>query len=259
MINVRNVTHHYGVRPVLRQVNLQVNQGEVVALMGPNGCGKSTLMGLLAGALSPLKGEIEIDGKVRRSTPENELTIRKQVIYLPAEAWVPLGLTGREWLIGVGRVWGIEIDHLMDHVDRLLELFDLGKQGDSPIASYSTGQRKKIALAGALITEAPIMLLDEPFSGGLDPSGILALKRVLQHRAAGDHYTIVFATPVPELVEGLADRVGIISAGRIIALDTIDGLRRQAGVAGGLDDIYEKLANPQTAGNIDRYLMGVSH
>jgi ABC-type multidrug transport system ATPase subunit len=167
--------------------------------------------------------------------------------------------TGREWLLGVGQIWGIEIDHLIDHANRLLELFDLAPQGDSPISSYSTGQRKKIALAGALITEAHVMLLDEPFSGGLDPSGILALKRVLQHRAAGDHYTIVFATPVPELVEDLADRVAILAAGKVVAMDTIPALRQQVGAnVDGIDDVYERLVNPQVLRSIDRYLTGES-
>jgi ABC-2 type transport system ATP-binding protein len=254
MINVVNVTHHYGVRPVLRQVSLHVKRGELVALMGPNGSGKSTLMSLMAGALWPLKGHVEIDGLVRRSSEQAEAQIRQQVVYLPAEPWLPLLLTGREWLLGVGRVWGIDIDQVMSHADRLLALFDLADKGDSPMRSYSTGQRKKVALAGALITEAPVMLLDEPFAGGLDPSGILALRRVLQHRATGDHYTIVFATPVPELVEELADRVAIIDKGRILAFETIAELRRRTGCSGKLDEVYERLVNPQTAGNIQRYL-----
>lgn len=256
MIKVADVTHHYGVRPMLQRVSLQVQRGELVALMGPNGSGKSTLMSVMAGALWPLKGSVEIDGKRRRSSDEAEAAIRRQSVYLPAEPWLPLASTGREWLLGVGRVWDIEVDHLIDHVDRLLALFDLAEKGDSPMHSYSTGQRKKIALAGALVTEAPVMFLDEPFSGGLDPSGILAMKRVLQRRALGDHYTIVFATPVPELVEELADRVAIIAGGKIAAFDTVAGLRRQSGCSGKLDEIYEALVSPQSARNIDQYLKG---
>src|SRR5436190_5261101 len=195
MIRVTNVTHHYGLRPVLRDVNLDVRRGEVIALMGPNGMGKSTLLGIIAGQLWPLYGTVEIGGLLRRSSRENEEAIRKQVIYLPADPWLPAGRTPREWLLAVGRVYNVDEHRLMDHVDRLLDLFALTKQGDSMIASLSTGQRKKVALAGALVSEAPVMLLDEPFAGGLDPSGILALRRVLQRRAAGDDFTIVFATP----------------------------------------------------------------
>jgi ABC-type multidrug transport system ATPase subunit len=196
---------------------------------------------------------VGIDGKVRRSTPEDELAIRKQVVYLPADAWLPSTRTGREWLLAVGRLYGVDERRLMDHVPRLLALFDLEMQADHPIPSYSTGQRKKLALCGGLITEAPILLLDEPFSGGLDPSGIMALKRLLQfHRERRDR-TVVMATPVPELVEELADRIAIIHDGRIVAHDTIPALRRVAGVAGSLDEIYEKLVNPQAAAKIQKY------
>jgi ABC-type multidrug transport system ATPase subunit len=256
MINVVDVTHHYGVRPVLRQLNLEVHRGELVALMGPNGSGKSTLMSVIAGVQSPLNGHVDINGRRRRGSDDDELAIRRLTVYLPADPWLPLARTGREWLLAVGGIWGVEIDRLIDHADRLLELFDLKGKGDSPISSYSTGQRKKIALAGTLATEAPVMLLDEPFAGGLDPSGILALRRVLQHRAAGDHYTILFATPVPELVEELADRVAILADGKLLAIDTVAGLAAQSGVSGRLDEIYEHLVKPQTSQNIERYISG---
>jgi ABC-2 type transport system ATP-binding protein len=258
MINVVNVTHHYGVKPVLRDVSLTINKGEVVALMGPNGMGKSTLMGVLAGLLWPLKGYVEFDGNRRRRTEEEELAIRRQVVYLPAEPWLPLAMSGRQWMLAVGRIYGIDEDRLLDHVERLLTLFDLESQADTPLSGYSTGQRKKAAVCCALVTEAPVMLLDEPFAGGLDPSGILALRRVLQHLARGDNFTIVMATPVPELVEELADRVAVLKDGRVIAYDTLAGLRATTGVAGRLDEVYEKLVSPRTAQNLDRYFQGAA-
>ena len=139
MIDVVDVTHHYGVRPVLKHVNLFVRAGEVVALMGPNGMGKSTLMGLMAGMLWPIKGHVEIDGKRRRESEEAELEIRKRVLYLPADPFLPAGNTGREWVLAVGRLYGVDENKLIEHTQRLLDLFDLRKQADSAIASYSTG------------------------------------------------------------------------------------------------------------------------
>ena len=253
MIDVINVTHHYGIKPVLRDVSIHIAPGEVVALMGPNGMGKSTLMSVIAGVLWPVKGRVEINGMVRRSSAEAELAIRKQVVYLPADPWLPLLSTPREWLLAVGRLYQIEDDHLMDHVERLLSLFNLESQADTRIGACSSGQRKKVALSAALVTEAPIMLLDEPFAGGLDPSGILALKRVLTHLAQRDDVTIVMATPMPELVEELADRIAIIRAGQIVACDTLAGLRQATGGLSKLDEIYQKLVSPGAADNIDRY------
>src|SRR5262245_4443044 len=112
MIDVVDVTQHYGVRPVLRQVNLHVDRGEVTALIGPNGMGKSTLLALIAGALSPIKGYISIDGKRRRSSVEAELAIRKQVVYMPDQPWLPSQRTGREFLLAVGKLYEIDDDRL---------------------------------------------------------------------------------------------------------------------------------------------------
>ena len=253
MIEVRGVSHHYGVRLILRDVDLAVARGEVLALMGPNGMGKSTLMGVLGGTLAPARGTVTIDGRRRRGSPADERAIRRQVYYLPADPWLPRQLTGRAWLLAVGRVYGIDDERLMGHADRLLDLFDLARQGDAPIASYSTGQHKKLAVAGLLIAETPVMLLDEPFAGGLDPSAILALKKVLLRHAHGDDRTIVMATPVPELVAELADRIAILVDGRIVACGTLAELRARAGLNGPLDEVYERLVHPDGRRNVDRY------
>src|SRR5471030_1882853 len=99
MIDVVNVTYHYGIRPVLCEVSLRVERGDLVVLMGPNGMGKSTLMSVMAGVIPPLKGHVDIDGKRRRRSPEEELAVRKMIAYLPAEQWFPASQTGREWMI----------------------------------------------------------------------------------------------------------------------------------------------------------------
>ena len=253
MINVCNVSHHYGVRPVLRGINLEVRSGELLALMGPNGMGKSTLMAVIAGVLAPLKGHVEIDGQRRRSSPEVELAIRRRVCYLAAEPWLPAGMSGREWILAVGRLYGVEDDRLMEHTERLLMVFELVDQADAALYSYSTGQRKKAALCCALVSAAPVLLLDEPFSGGLDPSAILALNRILRHLVREDKATVVMSTPVPELVEELADRVALLRDGRIVACDTIAQLRAQDGGGHGLAEIYQRLVSPHSAQNIDHY------
>ena len=253
MIRVVGVTQHYGIRPVLKDVNLEIRTGELVVVVGPNGMGKTTLLGVLAGVLWPCTGYVEFDGVRRRESVESELELRKRIAYLPDQTWLPKLRTGREFILAVGRLYGIEDLRLFDHADRLLQLFDLDKKGDEPIYSYSAGQLKKIALCSALITEAPYLLLDEPFSGGLDPSGILALKSVLHRLAARDDVTVVMTTPVPELVEELADRIAVIRDGQLAAFDTPGGLRRQLGADGPLAEVLQRMLNPQTLENIEHY------
>ena len=256
MINVVNLTQHYGVRPVLRNVNLTVNRGELVVLLGPNGMGKTTLLAAMAGTLTPQSGYVEIDGLQRKSSVENELAIRKKVVYLPDHPWLPVMRTGREFLLSVSRLYGGDVDRVMDHVGRLLDLFELSGHGDSPIRSYSNGQQKKIAICAALVTEAPVMLLDEPFSGGLDPAGLLALKRVLQRLASSQQATIVLTSPIADLVESLAHRVAIVKDGEIAAFDTPDDLRRVTGKTGSLEEVLEALMHPRTAESLARYFEG---
>lgn len=253
MIELRGVSHHFGVRPVLKDINLRVESGEVVVVLGPNGMGKSTLMSVMAGVLPPRHGEVVINGLKRRGSVEEELEIRRRVVYLPDQPWLPATRTGREFLLAVGRIYEVDDDRLIAHVPKLLDLFDLTEQADSPIRTYSAGQKKKVALCSALVTEAPILLLDEPFSGGLDPAGLLALKRLLQRHSRRKELTVVLTSPVPELVEEIATRVVVLSKGEVLAFDTVDGLQRMTGHRGSLGDVLEKLVYPETGRKLDEY------
>ena len=252
MICVTSITQHYGVKPVLRDVNLTIQPGELVGILGPNGMGKTTLLSALAGVLKPQKGHVEIGGRRRRSSIDAERDIRREVVFLPDHPWLPRNRTGREFLLSVGRLYEIEENRLIDHVERLLNLFELDRLADSPIRTHSAGQQKKVAICSALITEVPILLLDEPFSGGLDPSGILALKRVLK-RLTDAGGTIVMSTPVPELVEELADRLIVLREGTVAFDGTLEQMRQQTDTTGSLGDMLEQLVFSQTLENIEQY------
>lgn len=254
MIVIQNVTQYYGAKAALRDVSLEVWPGELLAVMGPNGSGKSTLLQVAAGLLWPLEGCVEINGLKRRSSVVNELAIRRKTVYLPAEPWLPKASTGREFLIAVGRLYGHDDKRLLAHAEKLLTLFNMNDIGDTATAAYSTGQQKKIALCSAFITEAPVLILDEPFSGGLDPSGILALRKVLARLAERTDVTVLMATPVPELVEQLANRVAVMEDRQIKAVDTPEALRRKAGGDGSLQDALEHIVNPHTDEHVDEYV-----
>lgn len=253
MIKVVDVSHHYGLRPVLSHVNLDIPDGKLVVIMGPNGVGKSTLLGVITGLISPAKGYVEINGIRRRSSADAELRMRRQMTLLPDHPWLPEFLTAREWLMSVGQLYDIDADRLMDHIGRLLELFELADKGDSPIRTCSNGQKKKIAICGALVTEAPVLILDEPFTGGLDPSAILALSRVLKHLAEHQEATIVMASQIPETVEPIAHRIAILQGTKVAAYDTLDGLRARSGCAGSLPEVFEKIVHQQTLDRIENY------
>lgn len=253
MINVLDVSHHYGLRPVLNEINFSIPAGQLVTVMGANGVGKSTLLGIVAGLMTPARGHVEINGLRRRSSEAAELSIRKQMAYLPDHPWLPEFMTTREWLLAIGNLYDLEPEHVMDHIGRLLDLFQLADKGDSPIRTCSNGQKKKIAICGTLVTEAPVLVLDEPFTGGLDPSAIMALRRVINHMVASGKVTILMASQIPELVEELTHRILVLGGTRIVAYDTLDKLRAQTGCSGSLPEVFEQLVHPETLQHIENY------
>ena len=221
-IEVDRLTQHYGSRPVLEEVSLTVRRGECVAVLGPNASGKTTLLETIGGLLHPMGGEVRIGGLVRRRTVDEELAIRNRCVYLPVDAWMPAGMTVRDFLIGGGRLYEMPFDDdgdgLFARVEAVADLFHLSAVLDSPGSALSTGQGRKVQLAAALLPQSPTLVLDEPFSGGLDPAGIVALKSVLRHLTRDEGRTALFSIPVPELLDGLADRV-IVLQGTGIGLD----------------------------------------
>jgi ABC-2 type transport system ATP-binding protein len=254
MIDVVNCTHYYGVRPVLKNVNLHIDAGQLVTIMGPNGVGKSTLVTLMAGIQIPTFGYVEIDGKRRRQSRDVEAAIRRMVAYLPTDVVFPTAPNAGEWLLAIGKLYGHDELHVLTHIDQLAEIFELKDLLENPVGSLSAGQRKKVALSAALITEAPILLLDEPFSGGLDPVGIAALKKLLIALRDRRRSTIVMTTPVPELVEELSDKIAVLRDAELIAFDSVANLRNQSGANGNLEQIYARLVSPEHNVSVDRYV-----
>jgi ABC-type multidrug transport system ATPase subunit len=256
MIRVQNVTQHYSVKPVLKDISLEIPAGSRTAVIGPNGMGKTTFLSVLAGVLEPQRGEVIIDGIRRRSSVENELALRRKAVFLPDRCYLPKQRTGREFLLGVGRIYDVDELRLLDHSQRLLDLFELTELGDSPIRNYSAGQQKKISLASALITDAEILLLDEPFSGGLDPAGILAMRRLLERHSKDLGHTIVLTAPVPELVAEIADRLIVIRDGEIALEGAIDDLMRKSGATGTVEQMLNERIFPESERNVETYFAG---
>lgn len=253
MIQVNNVFHHYGLRPTLEEISFSVPSGRTLAMIGPNGTGKTTLLNLLAGLVSPAEGTIEFNGRVRRSSVEAELAIRRETVFQPAELWFPKSVTARQYLLAVAELWEVPIRRAFQHLEKLFTVFHLTDIADSDISGYSSGQQKKVSLCAALICEASILLLDEPFSGGLDPAGLTAMKQILKHLSGRKDRTVVLTSPVPELVEEVADDVLVLKEGRILRHHSVTEIKAEFGAA-TLDDALRKLIFPETSTDLDSYL-----
>jgi len=253
-IEVCDITFHYETWPVLKDLSLRVEAGESVVLMGPNGMGKTSLLGVVAGLLQPVQGFVNVNGRRRRESESSELAIRREMIFLPADPWMPQNNTVSEFVMGVGRAYGVSEERLCDHMPRLLRLFYLEECADDPILSISMGQKRKVALAGALVAERPILVIDEPFSGGLDPSGLAAIREILREFRCRRSTTILMATPVAELADEIVDRVVIMRKGRIVEAGSPEELKAKAGDAPTLSRAVERLMSPDTEARIGEYL-----
>lgn len=258
MIKVNNISHGYGTNQVLKDINLTIPSGELLAVMGPNGAGKSTLLAAIAGTILPSLGHVEIDGKARRSSVEDEMAIRRKLAYLPANPWVNRQTKIRRWLHLYGELYGVPKRRVLQHTESLLELFHLSEHADKPIRTCSTGQQKKAAICAVLVTDAPILVLDEPFTGGLDPSAIRALERVLKHLADEQDRTVIVASQIPELVEAIADRVAIIDNQTLAGVGTLEEMRKRFGSDGPLAELFEQATQPAKEDEVDRYFKAES-
>ena len=257
MIEIRGVTHRYGHKLVLDRIDLTVGRGETLVLMGPNGAGKSTLLSIVAGRMTPVRGEVRIDGHVRRGTLESEVACRRMVFYSHPDS-KPYGyMTVEEWLLEIAAVYGVPKERAESHVEQLLPVFDLDTVAHNYSADISTGQSAKLRLCGALVSDAPVLVLDEPFSGGMDPSGLLAARSILSRLASTGSRTMLLASPVPEDIEQLDARVALLHGNRIAEEDTIHGLTHRTDPPCTLAEAYSRILNPEIQGRTEKYMEGM--
>ncbi len=220
MIQAIGLSKKYGELLAVDNVNLAVNNGELFAFLGPNGAGKTTTIKMMVGLLKPSYGQVIIDGFDIQRQP---LEAKARIGYVPDEAYLYDKLTAREFLRFIGRLYRIDPKIGEQRAESLLDYFDLGERADELVQGYSHGMKQKVALAGALLHDPAVVFLDEP-TVGLDPKSARQMKDTLRGLCAKG-VTVFMSTHILEIAEQLADRVGIINQGRLIAIGTMDELR----------------------------------
>lgn len=238
---------------VLDHVNLELKRGELLALVGGNGAGKSSVLRCLAGLWKPESGKIMINGFDRF---DDDLAIRRITSYLPPESVLPTQLTIRECVRVFAEAYNLTEEVFRDRMDSLLRMFGLKDSQDKTLISLSKGERKKTALTCSLVTGAEFFILDEPFTDGIDPQGYDALRRILAKLAANRNITAVFATQILDMAVSLADRIAVVNYGRILAIGTPEELRESANLAenAGFDEVFAKLASKETEKPIEDFI-----
>jgi len=205
-------------------LDLAIRRGEFYTLLGPNGAGKTTTLRMVVGLLRPDAGSISVLGIDALVDP---VAAKQVMAWISDEPMIYDKLTPFEYLEFVGGLWGIDAAHAEARARGLIDWLDLGPHAHRRCEGFSKGMRQKVALAGALVHEPRIIILDEPFTG-LDAGSARQVKTVLrEHVAAGG--TVIMTTHILEVAERMADRIGVIARGRLIAQGTLEELRRQAG------------------------------
>ncbi len=235
MIEAAALRKNYGDTEAVKGIDLQVRSGEIFGFLGPNGAGKTTTIKMLVGLLRPSGGVARIGGHDIQREP---IAAKSLIGYVPDQPYLPEKLTAREFLQFIAGLYQIDGTTARRRGEELLKLFDLQDRGDELVGGYSHGMRQKTALAGALLHNPRAFFLDEP-TVGLDPRSARRIKDILIEVA--ERGTSVFmSTHILEIAERMCDRVAIISAGRVIAIGTMDELR--AGRTGeSLEDIFLEL------------------
>jgi ABC-2 type transport system ATP-binding protein len=211
-------------RPAVDGLDLCIRTGEFYALLGPNGAGKTTTLRMIAGLLHPDAGSIRVAGIDALADP---VAAKRIMAWISDEPMIYDKLTPREYLEFVAGLWGIEAATAERRAEDLFGWLVLGANAHERCEGFSKGMRQKVALAGALVHEPRVIILDEPLTG-LDAASARQVKSVLRERVnAGG--TIIMTTHILEVAERMADRIGVIAGGKLIAEGTLDELRRQAG------------------------------
>ncbi len=227
--------------PAVADLDLQVRRGEFYALLGPNGAGKTTSLRMVAGLLPPDQGTIEIFGINALTDP---VGAKKVLAWVSDEPMIYEKLTPLEYLEFVAGLWSIERGEALKRADELLDWLRLADNAGERCGGFSKGMRQKVALAGALIHDPKLIILDEPLTG-LDAGSARLVKDVLAARVAGGA-TVIMTTHILEVAERMAGRIGVIASGRLIAEGTLDELRGTTDRHGhSLEDIFLDLVAGQ--------------
>jgi len=218
-IELRGLTKHYGDVTALEGVDLTVDEGEIFGFLGPNGAGKSTTIDILLDFVRPTAGEAQVFGM---DSQEKTLGVRRRTGVLPDGFHVYDRLTGRQHIQFV-----VESKEADDDPIDVLERVGIADAADRKTGGYSKGMRQRLALGMALTGDPDLLILDEP-STGLDPAGAREIREIVREESDRGT-TIFFSSHVLSQVEAVCDRVGILRAGELIAVDTVEGLRDAAG------------------------------
>ena len=221
MIEVKNVTKKYGNIVAVDNISFSINEGEIIGLLGPNGAGKSTTMNMITGYIEPTSGEIIVGGYNIEKKPKNA---KKQIGYMPEGVPLYTDLTVKEFITYMAEIKGVERKERKQKVSKIIEQTGLKDVEKKLIKKLSRGYKQRVSMAGALVGDPKILILDEP-TVGLDPMQITEIRSLIKE--LGKEHTVILSSHILSEVSQICDKVIIINKGKLIAIDTPENLENK--------------------------------
>ena len=236
MIELDHLLKKFGNLTAVNDVSLTIKRGEFFAMLGPNAAGKTTTIKLLAGLIKPNSGAARICGFDIQTQP---LEARQRLAYVPDFPFLYDKLTAREFFRFTGQLFHLDAARIEKNAQELVARFHLGEYADRALEGLSHGTRQRVAIVSALLHDPEVFVIDEPMVG-LDPQHARIVKDVLKERSLAG-VTVLVSTHQLSIAEEMADRIGIIHEGKLIAVGNRDELRKQSGASGALEEIFLSL------------------
>jgi len=234
MIELNGVTKAFGTKRAVDHLDLHVRAGELFGFLGPNGAGKTTTIKMVCGLLKPTSGTVTIGGHVAGSREARQL-----LAYVPDQPYLYEKLTGREFLRFVVDMYGLDPKRATRRIDELSDIFEMNDYFDDLCEGYSHGMKQRVVFASALVHDPKVLIVDEPLVG-LDPRSARIVKDLFISQARSG-VAILMSTHLLSIAEELADTIGIIDKGTMLARGTVDELRVRAEMQGPLEGLFLKL------------------
>lgn len=224
---------YYGKNYVVNNLNLKINTGEIIGLIGHNGAGKTTTLKMLSGILKPSKGEINVFSK---ALSNDNIAVKKMISYVPDKPIILLELTGLEYLEFISNIYEVPLEERNTNIALLTKKFKVENVLNDKLKNYSQGMRKKLMLIASFISNAKILVLDEPLTG-LDPEAIFILKELLKDYVKKGNI-VIFSTHLLDIAESFCTRFFILNKGNIIFDGDIYKLKDKYGEDASLEDVF---------------------
>ena len=221
MIEVKNVTKKYGKFTAVDNITFTINEGEIIGLLGPNGAGKSTTMNMLTGFIEQTQGEIIVDGYDMLKKPKKA---KKEIGYMPEGVPLYTDLTVKEFVTYMAEIKNVDKKQRKEKVQKIMDQTGISEVEKKLIKNLSRGYKQRVSMAGALVGDPKILILDEP-TVGLDPKQIAEIRNLIKE--LGKTHTIILSSHILSEVSQICNKVIIINKGKIIAIDTPENLEQK--------------------------------